>query len=178
VAEQKKKQSKNKKIQKSSGSNNVPLSSGLSTNLMHDFFETGGNDDNGGGSSSSSSSSDDDSSSNGDLDRAPRRNNKRRQTMIARTVAQSLAPKNAVVFTAPQPKFDHIHLTSLSVNAVRKFITDIAEYQTAYGIALPITTLIDSKVREQIMARKNGMTISRFHALSADELLKLLQDQV
>jgi hypothetical protein len=63
-------------------------------------------------------------------------------------------------------------------NAVRKFITDIAEYQATYGIALPITTLIESKVREQIMARKNGMTISRFHALSADELLKLLQDQV
>jgi hypothetical protein len=154
-AEQKKKQPKDKEIQKSSGSNNIlRIIYQLNAEFLRYWWW---------GSSSSSSSREGDSSSNdGDLDRAPRRKNKRRQTMTARTVAQSLAPKNAVVFTAPQPKFDHIHLMSLSVNAVRKFITDIAEYQTAYGFALHISTLIQSKVHEQIIARKLGRIFPDF----------------
>jgi len=73
-------------------------------------------------------------------------------------------PRHYVQFTKQQPDYSHIRLTRLSVNHIYKFLNNIIEYQVAYGIALPVSTLIDPNVRDVLIAHQSPkLTLSKFY---------------
>ena len=88
-------------------------------------------------------------------------------------------PRHYVQFTKQQPDYSHIRLTRLSVNHIYKFLNNIIEYQVAYGIALPVSTLIDPNVRDVLIAHQSPkLTLSKFYKLSTAQLTDILQAQV
>lgn len=72
------------------------------------------------------------------------------------------------------PKHD-IELTSLSVNAIIKFVTDVIDYQYRYRIPLQVPSLIRPAIVREIMARHPRLNYASFQALDADQIFQLLQ---
>lgn len=72
------------------------------------------------------------------------------------------------------PKHD-IELTSLSVNAIIKFVTDVIDYQYRYRIPLQVPSLLRPSIVREIMARHPRLNYATFQALDADQVFQLLQ---
>ncbi len=122
-------------------------------------------------SSSSSTSEDRDSKKNS-------KTSKRRDSIIRRAVKAAADPKNMVTYTMQAPSYSHIHLSKMTVPSIHKFLVDIVAYQSAYGIRLPVTTLIASNVAEQLMAKDRSLTSAKFHSLTGEQLLSKLQAEI
>ena len=102
----------------------------------------------------------------------------RRKSIMERIAHNADHPRHQVQYTRQPPDYKHIRLTSLTIRNIFKFLDDVIEYQVAYGIPLPITTLVDPSVRDLILARQRRLTLTRFYELSTSEFTKILQKQV
>ena len=102
----------------------------------------------------------------------------KRESILKRLSTGVDAPVHAVTYTRVAPPYTHIKLERLTLSQMIRFMEDIFIYTNSYKISLPVTTLIHSKVRDQIIAHQTGMTWNKFHALRLDELLPMLLQEV
>jgi hypothetical protein len=102
----------------------------------------------------------------------------RRSTLFARNTETAESNATTLVMQQTQPSYAHISLTYLSIGALFKFWEQVQEYQIAYKVKLPVSTLIDVKVRNQILANNPRITEIRFHALSDLEVYNLIRKMV
>lgn len=72
------------------------------------------------------------------------------------------------------PRHD-IELSSLSVNAIIKFITDIIDYQYRYRVPLQVPSLIRPAIVREVMARHPKLNYATFQSLDAEQVFQLLQ---
>jgi hypothetical protein len=101
-----------------------------------------------------------------------------RKSDIHHLADQSDNPRATVQYTQLTPSYDHIKLTKLSVDAIRQFIDDVIDYQTVYGLKVPVSMQIDRKIRRSIIARTDGLTSYNIHTLTTQQLFALLQESV
>lgn len=101
-----------------------------------------------------------------------------RESILKRIAKQSEEPRNTVQYTEPRPSYSHIKLTDLKVTSVKKFINQVVDYQTVYGIPLPVTNQIDEKIRETLLSRNKGLTSQKFHSLDVSSVIDLLQELI
>ena len=101
-----------------------------------------------------------------------------RESILKELVQQSDNPRSGVQFVETRPSDKHIRLTELTVKAVKKFADQIVEYQTVHGLVLPVSTLIDSSVRDFIIANNKGLNNYNFHLLKTPAILTLLQETI
>ena len=78
--------------------------------------------------------------------------NVERKSAMKQLAEQTDTEKNRLVMYQQQP-FDHIKLVKLDIPSDVKFMEDLANYQSMYGIALPAPTLVSPKIREIIISR-------------------------
>lgn len=124
-----------------------------------------------GGSSDSSSSSSEDSTSK-------RKPSGKRDSILRRAVRGAANPLNRVQYTQPMPPHT-IHLNNLSVQAIHRFLNDIAAYQASYSVRLPVSTLIHQVVKDHLIANSKGkLTETNFHVLRGQKLLTILQKEI
>ena len=103
---------------------------------------------------------------------------KRRESILERIAQAADAPRVQVTMMSKQPKYDQIRLEYLTPRAIFKFIDEVNEYQIAYGIVLPVPTLISNKIRDNLMARHRGLTLTKFYNLTTMQIIKILQRQI
>ena len=103
-----------------------------------------------------------------------------RKSVMKQLAEQTDNEKNRMVMYQQQPSFDHIKLVKLDIPSVVKFMEDLANYQSMYGIALPVPTLVSPKIREIIISRNYylGINVSNFYLLKTVELLEYLQEAI
>jgi hypothetical protein len=92
--------------------------------------------------------------------------------------AENIARSAPVQVTAEQPSFNHIKLETLSMEDIITFVDDVTEYESAHSLNLPASTLISSKVRDQIIAHNPGLNERKFHSATFEELVKLINKEV
>ena len=106
--------------------------------------------------------------------------NVERKSVMKQLAEQTDNEKNRLVMYQQQPSFDHIKLVKLDIPSVVKFMEDLANYQSMYGIALPVPTLVSPKIREIIISRNYylGINVSNFYLLKTIELLEYLREAI
>ena len=132
----------------------------------------------GDGSGDDPDSSDGDKRGNRKKDEDAKKKKLRRESLMMRQFRQTGQSLNIVQYTAPVPEYKHIRLSALTVTAIKTFLDAILQYQTAYRIEIPVVTLIDQNVREQLIAREDGFTSIMFYELSTEELIMMLKEQI
>jgi hypothetical protein len=104
--------------------------------------------------------------------------NKPRKSILKRLIQQANEPRNEVHFTEVRPSYKDIQLSRLNVLAVMKFVNQIVDYTTGHGLDLPVSTLIDKKIRQHIISRVEGLNVYKFHRLNTETIITLLQELV
>lgn len=128
--------------------------------------------------SSSSGSSDEDSENFSDDEfdeRLPKTPKARRGSVLGRTTESAEKDSVRLVMQGQQPKFDHIFLKYTSVKQIFQFWESANEYQIAYKIQLPLTTLVDKKIRARLLAKDRKLSERKYFALSNKSLYSKLK---
>jgi hypothetical protein len=82
------------------------------------------------------------------------------------------------VVQAIQPKYDHIRLSAVTVSQTFKFFHEVNHYEMQVGVKLPVTTMVEDKVRELIIARNPELTETKFYQLKVKDLFRYVQDLI
>lgn len=101
----------------------------------------------------------------------------RRSTIFKTRTKSAAASARQLVVHGTQPRYDHIMLDFPSIRKIFSFWEAVNTYQKAYGLTLPLNTLIAEKVRYNLAAR-NGLTDESFYDLTHDELFDITTSYV
>lgn len=104
---------------------------------------------------------------------------KRRETIFQRQLRVANESANPLVIHGTQPPYEHIKLEYLSIGRIFDFFDKILEYESTTSISLPVTSLVATAVRQQIISWFHPkLTLRSFLALSTRELYVLSQEIV
>lgn len=141
----------------------------------------------------SPTSSSDDSSSDSELDSESqssdesldgerfRNNQQRRRSTYVRSLSdRRLTRRNndRMLLVQNQARYDHILLESFSLKKIFTFMDQVYEYQSKYGIELPVATMLSERVCEQILAHHRRLSKEDFYQLRISTVFKLILREI
>jgi hypothetical protein len=99
--------------------------------------------------------------------------------MLDRAAAAADTPWQKIQVTQALPSYEHIKLQDLKFRSAAYFVEKILEYQTTYGLDLPVSTLVSTGVRDTLLMNGgSGITQIHFYQLTTKEIITLIRQAV
>lgn len=101
----------------------------------------------------------------------------RRRSLAGELAVFKATPsRSAVRMTQQQPDYSDIKLEELTFASVVRFLDRVREYQHKYGVALPVTTMFSTRVKESLLAKyPKHLKLDTYYETEPATIFKILQ---